>query len=313
MITESVEALIHGIDVKDNHILTISLLALLVNIVSFKYSHSIYTHGCHGHIGHSCSHEHNVNNTKDNHNHELSTHEHSHDNCTNTLENTKYDDKHDHQDGHDHEHLHHHQADHDHKDRHELNIKHDCEQSNGIKRSGSIENQIDPCSNEQNGKEAAAIKNMGVIAELLKSNTEIDARQQNLRSMMIHMFFDILSSVIVVFSCFMVKFFRFNYFDPICSILTSVILLSTTFNITQSILHNFKSQSYDFRVLFGDHELSYRMNCLLNRRSILLKENGKKSLYVDIQKCFLDKTMKNSDRDKFCHLYHVDDVVFSLD
>ena len=60
--------------------------------------------------------------------------------------------------------------------------------------------------------------------------------------MVVHLIFDVISSVVVVISCFMIKYYKYNIMDPICCFLVSIIILITTMPLFNNIKKNLKQK-----------------------------------------------------------------------
>jgi hypothetical protein len=136
-------------------------------------------------------------------------------------------------------------------------------------------------------------------------------QHDNLKSMMIHMFFDLVSSITVIFSCFMIRYFDFTLFDPICSSLTSVVLLGTCYSLSKQIYKGMTSDNYDFEILIGKGYWNIKVNKQINKRCLLIDEQNVRNLYVDIKDAHVLESITETNKTRFCDLYLIDKLTLN--
>ena len=136
-------------------------------------------------------------------------------------------------------------------------------------------------------------------------------QHDNLKSMMIHMLFDLISSITVIFSCFMIRYFNFTLFDPICSAFTSVILLGTCWSLAKQTYKGMYTDDYDFEILVGKGSWNIKINKQLNKRCLLIDEQNKKTLYIDFKDAYLLESVTEDSKVRFSDLYLIDELILN--
>lgn len=272
MFKESISALIVGVEVKDDNILLVAIFSLVINLISFKYSHGLFEHGCISH-GKQCS-SHSHHNNHNSHSHDKS-HKHNHRKDSDCSE-------HDDLEGH-------------------------CHSHNNKKNLEAGMSTGDNSFNEETTSKKSLKQK---LLDLFLFDNSQTHQQNNLRSMLIHMLFDIVSAVAVILSCILIKAFNFCYLDPICSLMTSIVLFYTAFKLSKPILESFRRVKYDFSVLIN-FEYNPGFNEESNRKCLLVTEKEGKVLYVDIRDEIIYKKITDKNKVEFCISHSLNRIVIN--
>lgn len=246
----------------------------------------------HGNCNHSHNHDKN-----DSHSHNSMTshshdHSHNHDYSQDLENNKNY--------SHSHEKYNHSNSNNSHH-----HIHKNCNHSN-IKNKKSdkhLENNLE--NNIDNKK--INLHNENFNLERTKSTNE------NLKAMVIHLIFDVISSVIVVFSCLMIKYEKIFFFDPLCCLIVSIMILITTFPIFKKGYLKIKKKRLNFGVFFEEEKIDvFEVNCILNKRFVIFECEEGDFIYIDLPR-FLEKKFQKDKKQIFCQKYGLKDVVLKLD
>lgn len=127
------------------------------------------------------------------------------------------------------------------------------------------------------------------------------AREENLKALTLHLIFDLVSALMVVFSCVIVRFFKVFIIDFLVSIVCSILLIKSTIPILVQTISKLKTKSYDFSLLFND------VNDFTKIRTIEFR-NGKDNIL-----CFDTDTINCSklkiDKQLFLSSYNLSKIV----
>lgn len=258
LIVEAVERLVEPKVVVGDYLVSMSLLSLFVSVFNLLVTHNLNGHGhcAHGHahvLGHSHAHGHShidkplkaecisVKQIKQN----LDGSEHDH--CL----------------SHEHEH-----EDHDHSfHAHEScspkakNIDQVC--------SPTDTHAKDSCCGSTHYHSPSTSTDLGVPRVVgfdcersalsnseFKSSSELSldtlnslSREGNFRAMIIHLIFDLVSSLTVVISCFFVQYFKTYSLDSLSALITSALICLATYPLLVQTLHRMSRKTYDFELL----------------------------------------------------------------
>ena len=126
----------------------------------------------------------------------------------------------------------------------------------------------------------------------------------NYRAMIIHLFFDLISSLAVVVSCICVRYFETSLFDSVTAIGTSLMIMIACFPLLKQSVRNLRKRDYDFRILGLDEQAAER--CRL--RHLEINDERGRAIVVD-----LPGTGKQAPSDagvrEFCQKYGFQDFV----
>lgn len=313
MADESIERLINSEKVHASHLVSIAFISLIINILNLKLTHGLAHPDCDhctppgeaaaklnngpagGFQSHSpvklnktegakaghkcCPHEHNSQVASV---HEKGTGEHSHSESQDGLH-----------ERHPREHQEHHRNSHDdHHDSHCHGHSHHKEEKTAVS-----------CQTED--FETGATEPTAARIEELASVSG----KSNVKAMVLHLIFDIAASATVVFSSLMVRYFQIYFFDSVCCLFISAVIVISGLPLFLSSIKQIFVIPFDFKLLFGDSILiDYNE---LNKRCIRLLQGSQSVLYLEIEPP-LQRLVTPEKEERFCRVYGLEKLVFNL-
>ncbi len=130
--------------------------------------------------------------------------------------------------------------------------------------------------------------------------------------MVIHLLFDVVSSLVVVISCFMIKTFKFYSFDPLCCFIVSFLIILTTIPLIKNIKRNMRKRTFDFSLLFKtDNITKEKLQKELKTNYLIYstKEGNFLLFQLDERKM---KSLEFNDKEEFCSNEGLVDVLFKF-
>lgn len=133
--------------------------------------------------------------------------------------------------------------------------------------------------------------------------------KSNVRAMVLHLMFDIAASATVLFSSLMVRYFQVYFFDSICCLFISAVIVVSGLPLFWNSIRQVFVVPFDFKLLFGDSILiDYNE---LNKRCIRLLQGSKTVLYLEIETP-LQRLVTAEKEERFCRVYGLERLTFNL-
>lgn len=133
--------------------------------------------------------------------------------------------------------------------------------------------------------------------------------KSNLKAMILHMVFDIFSSLIVLMSSILVRFFDVHLFDSISCFTVSIAFSISGFPLFYNSIKQLMPLKLDFNMLFDQSVLLDAQQ--LNKASVKLLKNQKTVLLI-MANPKLEASVNRQNMAQFCKTNNVDEVLFGL-
>lgn len=192
-------------------------------------------------------------------------------------------------------------CDHSHDNNHSHNHSHDHSHKNDHSHNNDHVHSHNNCKHDHNANK----KNF--------NSTHTKSTNENIKAMIIHLIFDVISSIIVLISCFIVKYYKIYFFDPLCCLIVSILILYTTYPIFKKSFSKIKNKRLNFGIFYDGKEIDvFEVNTILNKRFVVFECGDGDYIYLDLPD-FLEKGFQEEKKLSFCKKYGFKDVLLKLE
>jgi len=272
MIRESIEHFRNPEEIISHHIVLIAFLSLVLNSFNLAFTH---------HLSHNCGgHDHQAE----------SKHGHSHGCCSN---------KHKHND--------------------DSTMINTLERNKNSTAVTDLEmNTADDSLSSPDISEVLSSSTKKLIAGITSPPAPLDlkgtifssqTKNSNIRAMVVHLVFDVIASLVVLFSSLMIRFFGIEIFDPICSSIIAVCIVAATLPLLKESKKLLYRDHYDFGLILRD--CSPADSARFSKKAVKLVKNDQFYLFVELDER-TKELLLNDNLHIFCERYKIKSVLFNL-
>lgn len=273
MIRESIEHFRNPEEIISHHIVLIAFLSLVLNSFNLAFTHQI-SHNCGGHEHHK--------EMKSVHSHGCCSHKHNHnDDSTmiSVLDKTPKANP----------------------------AVADLEMNSAGNHSSNSD--IAEILSSSTKKLIPAIPSTSAQLDLNVSIFSSQSKNSNIRAMVVHLIFDVIASLVVLFSSLMIRFFNIDIFDPICSSIIAVCIVAATLPLLKESKKLFYRDHYDFMSIM--REGTQADNIRLSKKAVKFVKKDQVHLFVELSERERE-FIQNENIEAFCKRYKIKSVLFNL-
>ena len=193
-------------------------------------------------------------------------------------------------------------------------LRHSCSHSHETSENNLCTKDIEPRHNHPSFHDTENIDKLVCVHKSSHYDFnsmvyESPSSKSNIQAMILHMIFDIVSSLVVLLSSILIRFFNVFLFDPICCLFISVVIFCSSIPLFMQSIRQIFPLPIDFKLLFDDTLIvDYNE---LNKKCVRLSQGNFSVLYLDVDKG-LQKLMNEGHINKFCQIHGFTNLVFSI-